>query len=483
VTGPAELDETLQQTTLAADSFMFSAPDVRAELLAALARALELRATELLGIASAETCLSSDRLAAELARTSNQLRLFADVVSDGAFLEVITDRADASAARPSLARWLEPLGPTLVFAASNFPFAFSVLGGDTASALAAGCPVVVKAHDGHPGLSMRVSELAADIVQEHGIPPGVLSVIFGVEAGVNALRDVRIKAAGFTGSTKGGRHLFDVASGRRDPIPFYGELGSINPVVITSAALDARGMEIVRGFVESMTLSAGQFCTKPGLVFLPSGHALEPELAQLLSQQHPAAMLSRKMRTALDAEVATLIRTTDARTVGAGSPAPADGTWFTPVVFATDIAGLLANAQPLTREYFGSVSIIVEYDDLHDVIAALELIEGSLTATVHAEPEDAPNLGPLLAAMSRTVGRVIYNGWPTGVAVTWSMQHGGPWPATTASIHTSVGATSIRRWQRPVCYQGLPDSLLPVGLRTTNPWTVPRRIDGKMILA
>ena len=253
---------------------------MRTGLLRALADRLDERTDELAALAVQESGLPLARLTGEVARTSGQLRLFAAVIEDGGYLEAAADSADPAATppRPELRRWLEPVGPVLIFAASNFPFAFSVLGGDTASALASGCPVVVKAHPSHPGLSRAVAELAAATVSDLGLPPGVLAVIFGDEAGVDALRDPRIKAAGFTGSTAGGRFLFDIAAGRPAPIPFYGELGSINPAVITPEAAAARGEQIAAGFAGSMTMGTGQFCTKPGLLFLPAGHGLEDAL-------------------------------------------------------------------------------------------------------------------------------------------------------------------------------------------------------------
>jgi len=377
---------------------------------------------------------------------------------------------------------LEPLGPVLVFAASNFPFAFSVLGGDTASALATGSPVVVKAHGSHPGLSAEVGRLAARVVAESGLPPGTFAVIFGVDIGSSALQDPRIKACGFTGSTTGGRALFDLAVARPDPIPFYGELGSINPTVVTPDAVAARGAEIVAGYVGSFTLGGGQFCTKPGLLFLPRGHGLEARLAEAVGALAAAPLLDARIRDRFVAGTDDLGSHSGVRTVAAGDDPAGSGAWAAPRLFLTGTPAVLADPATLTEEHFGPASLIVEYDDLDGLLAALSSIEGSLTATLQAQDDDTFALDAVLTVLRQRAGRVIYNGWPTGVAVAWAMQHGGPWPSTTSAGHTSVGATSIRRWLRPVCYQSLPQTLLPPALRDANPWHLPRRLDGVLTL-
>jgi NADP-dependent aldehyde dehydrogenase len=480
VTSPAELDQVLAAAAAAAGGFGTSRPEVRTGLLRTLADRLDARTDELAALAEQETGLPLPRLTGEVARTSGQLRLFATVIEDGGYLEVMADSADASVAppRPELRRWLEPLGPVLVFAASNFPFAFSVLGGDTASALAAGCPVVVKAHPSHPGLSRVVGELASQVVRDLGLPDGVFAVIFGDQAGVDALRDPRIRAAGFTGSTTGGRFLFDVAAGRPAPIPFYGELGSVNPTVITPAAVAARGTDIAAGFAGSMTMGTGQFCTKPGLLFLPAGHGLEQALTGAVGAVAAGPLLNQRIRDQLTAGVAGLAGHPDVEVLLSAGEVPADGAWAAPALFRTSAEAVARDPEGLTREVFGPAALVVEYGDRAELDAALDAVEGSLTATVHAEPGDDFDLTALLTRLRELAGRVIYNGWPTGVAVAWAMNHGGPWPATTSSAHTSVGATAIRRWLRPVCYQSLPDALLPEGLRAANPWSLPRRVDG-----
>lgn len=431
-------------------------------------------------LAGRETGLAQARLTGEVGRTAFQLRLFADVVEEASYLEVMLDTPDPTTTppRPELRRMLEPLGPVLVFAASNFPFAFSVLGGDTASALAAGCPVVVKAHGSHPGLSAAVGALADDVVAELGLPTGVFAVVHGVAAGAAAIVDPRVKACGFTGSTVGGRALFDLAAGRADPIPFYGELGSVNPTVVTPAAATARGSQIAAGYVASFTLGTGQFCTKPGLLFLPRGDLLDGALAAEVAAVAAAPMLDGRIHDRYENGAAELAGHPGVATVAVGGDGGTTGSWGRARLFATDTAAVTADPAALTAEYFGPASIVVQYDGVDDLLAALGQIEGSLTATVHAEVDDDFPLGEVVGVLRARVGRVIWNGWPTGVAVAWAMQHGGPWPSSTSAGHTSVGATSISRWLRPVSYQGVPSSLLPPPLQDDNPWHVPRRVDG-----
>jgi NADP-dependent aldehyde dehydrogenase len=455
-------------------AFRTTTPRVRGELLTLLADRLDADAATLVPLAMAESGLPEARLTGELARTSAQLRLFASVVAEGAYLEAIREDADPGATppRPVLARWLEPVGPVLVYAASNFPFAFSVLGGDTASALAAGAPVLVKAHGSHPGLSAAVAALASRAVADAGLPAGVFGILFGDDEGVTALKDPRIKAAGFTGSTAGGRFLFDVASSRPDPIPFFGELGSINPAVVTPAAVAARAGDIVSGFVGSFTLGTGQFCTKPGLLFLPAGHGLGPALSDAVAAVPPAPLLNARIAGQLSNGLTDLAAHPGVTPVASGAPAPDQGSWASPQLFTTTTDAFDTS---LAEEHFGPAALIVEYKDEDDLLAALSTIEGSLTATVHGEPGDPFPVQRLLTVLSDRAGRVVWNGWPTGVAVSWAMSHGGPWPSTTNSSHTSVGATSIRRWLRPVTFQSFPDELLPPALQAANPWHIPRR--------
>jgi NADP-dependent aldehyde dehydrogenase len=473
-----ELESVLAAAARAAGPLAALRPAERAVLLRAAADALDAAAGELVPLAIEESSLPEGRLTGEVARSSGQLRLFADALEEGSYLEVIIDSADPDAKpvpRPDLRRMLVPLGPVLVFAASNFPFAFSVPGGDTASALAAGSPVVLKAHPGHPALSRRTGEVLTEALRAAGAPAGTFAVIHGMEAGTTALTDPRVKAAAFTGSVKGGRALLDIATTRAEPIPFYGELGSLNPVFVTPAAVAARGDAIAEGYVGSFTLGTGQFCTKPGLLFVPEGHGLDERIADSVRGTAPAGMLSDRIREGHAHERDRLEGIGAVRTLVHGAEGDAG---VAPTLLATTAKELLADPDALLQECFGPTSIIVEYTGQDELLAAAEAFGGNLTATVHAEDSDAATLPALLDVLHERTGRLVYNGWPTGVAVAWAMHHGGPYPATTASVHTSVGTTAVRRFLRPVCYQNTPPALLPEALQDRNPLGLPRRIDG-----
>ncbi|WP_189212925.1 aldehyde dehydrogenase (NADP(+)) [Actinokineospora fastidiosa] len=439
-------------------------PVERGRMLLAVADALDNARGELVPLADAETSLGEGRLVGELARASGQFRLFADVLREGSYLRATIDHADPTTTppRPDLRSVLEPVGPVAVFAASNFPFAFGVVGGDTASALAAGCPVVVKAHPGHPELSRRLAEVVHSVLE-----PGVFAMVEGLDAGRALVTHPDIRAVGFTGSVTGGRALFDLASGRPDPIPFHGELGSVNPVVVTRAAAAARPREIADGLVASFTLGVGQFCTKPGIVLIPAGSGLETVIADRLAGG------GRMLTPAIAEGFHQGVRRRADRIIAGRQQ---DGPDAEPVLFLADVDFLAARPEA-TEEVFGPACLLVHYtdDDLPRAVAALP---GSLTATVHAEPADIAALAPVVAALRERAGRLVWNGWPTGVAVSWAQHHGGPWPATTSAAHTSVGAHAIARWLRPVCYQDCPPAVLPRALREDNPLGLPRRVDG-----
>ncbi|MET7950133.1 aldehyde dehydrogenase (NADP(+)) [Micromonospora sp. NPDC005324] len=449
----------------------------RAARLRDAADALDASAAEVVALADTETHLGPTRLTGELARTTGQLRLFADAVEEGSFLDVTIDRADPAAMpvpRPDVRRMMRPLGPVAVFAASNFPLAFSVAGGDTASALAAGCPVVVKAHEGHPRLSDLVGRVLADV-----LPPGAVTVVHGRAAGRELVIDPAVRAVGFTGSEAGGRALFDLATRRPDPIPFYGELGSVNPVVVTPTAVAVRGAAVAAAYVASYTLGLGQFCTKPGLLFLPAGHGLESALVDAVRAVAAGPLLGEWIRGGFDEAVAALAAVPGVRSLVA--PTAGTGITATPALLAMPAAHFLAEPAA-ARECFGPASLVVEYADRAELLAALNAVPGALTATVHTEPDrDSELVRAVLDVVSERAGRVVVNGWPTGVAVTWAMHHGGPWPATTASLHTSVGAAAIRRFLRPVAYQDVPAELLPEALHDANPLRLPRRVDGVLV--
>ncbi|GAA2193698.1 aldehyde dehydrogenase (NADP(+)) [Micromonospora lupini] len=451
---------------------------VRAGRLRTAADALDAHATEIVARADAETHLGPTRLTGELARTTGQLRLFADAVEEGSFLDVTIDHADPKAVpvpRPDVRRVMRPLGPVAVFAASNFPLAFSVAGGDTASALAAGCPVVVKAHEGHPRLSDLVGQVLAEV-----LPPGAVTVLHGRAAGRELVTDPAVRAVGFTGSEAGGRALFDLATtGRPDPIPFYGELGSVNPVVVTPGVVAARGAAVAAAYVTSYTLGLGQFCTKPGLLFLPAGHGLEPALVDAVRNVASGPLLGEWIRGGFDEAVTALAAVPGVRSLLA--PTAGTGITATPALLAMPAARFLAEPAA-ARECFGPASLVVEYADPAELLAALNAVPGALTATVHTEPgRDVDLVRALLDVASERAGRVVFNGWPTGVAVTWAMHHGGPWPATTAPLHTSVGVAAIRRFLRPIAYQDVPAELLPEALHDANPLRLPRRVNGVLV--
>ncbi|WP_134663901.1 MULTISPECIES: aldehyde dehydrogenase (NADP(+)) [unclassified Amycolatopsis] len=452
----------------------------RAGLLRAVAGALRAHADELVPLADADSSLGVPRLAGEVERTAGQLEMFADAVEEGSWLEAIIDRANASG-DPDLRRMLIPLGPVAVFGASNFPFAFGLAGGDTASALAAGCPVVAKAHPAQPRLSDAYARVVVDALRAAGAPEATFAVVHGTENGRKLVTDARIAAVAFTGSTPGGRALADLAAARPAPIPFYGELGSLNPVFVTCEAARVRGKEIAGGFVASMSLGAGQFCTKPGVLFVPAGYGLE-DLVAAEAATAPMRLLHEGIGTAFRAEAARLAAHPAVRPLSVPEQDATDESVVRPVLIGTAATELARSAEQLLVECFGPFALVVTYTDDAELPAAADLVEGNLTATVHGEPSGDPVAQALLRALTARAGRVIWNGWPTGVSVGWAQHHGGPYPATT-SVHTSVGVTAMRRFLRPVAYQSVPDTLLPPALRDANDLRIPRRVDGALTAA
>ncbi|WP_370948681.1 aldehyde dehydrogenase (NADP(+)) [Amycolatopsis sp. cg5] len=479
-TDPATLEQILAAAAEASGPAAAATPAERAAWLVAAADALDANADELTALANSETNLPvAPRLQGELKRTTFQLRLFGEVLTDGEFLGATVDHADPAwpmGPRPDIRRSLNPIGPVLVFAASNFPFAFSVAGGDTASGLAAGCPIIVKAHSGHPELSARTGQIVKEALAAAGAPAGIFDVIYGQPVGVAALNDPRIQAASFTGSVPGGRALFDIASARPRPIPFYGELGSVNPVVVTPAALAERGEAIAKGYAGSFTMGAGQFCTKPGLLFLPEGHGLEDTLRESVAGIAGQAMLNDRIAAGYSEGVDKLRGVSGVEVLAEGG---GKGPEFTPTLFATTAKSFLADADTVREECFGPASLIVTYTDQAELISLLDVIEPGLTATIQGEDSDADWVRPILPSLTKIAGRLLWNDWPTGVTVSWAQQHGGPYPATTAPTSTSVGTAAITRFQRPIAWQSFPDALLPEALQEANPWQLPRRTDGR----
>ncbi|MET8634492.1 aldehyde dehydrogenase (NADP(+)) [Streptomyces sp. NPDC004680] len=460
---------------------------VRSAFLRAAADQLEAAKEQLVEAADAETALGPVRLTGELARTCYQLRAFADIVDEGAFLDVVINHPDDTATPPipDLRRYKIPLGVVAVYSASNFPFAFSVAGGDTASALAAGCPVVVKAHPDHPALSELVAATLRRAAGLHGIPKGVVGLVHGFEAGIELIKHPLVAAAGFTGSVRGGRALFDAAAGRPVPIPFHGELGSLNPVVVTEAAAAERAEAIGAGLAGSMTLGVGQFCVKPGFVLAPAGAAgdrLVKSLTDAVSDTDAGVLLDHRMRDNFLAGVAERAELPD---VESPVTAGACGEHTVSAGFLTVPAEKLTaegEHDLLLEECFGPLTVVARYEDEDQAKRVLDRLPGNLTATVHLSTEEAAGEGrgaEILAELTPLAGRVLVNGWPTGVAVAPAQHHGGPYPATT-STSTSVGGTAIERWLRPVVFQGAPEALLPPELRDGNPLGLPRRFDGRL---
>ncbi|MFE9043419.1 aldehyde dehydrogenase (NADP(+)) [Streptomyces sp. NPDC007818] len=454
--------------------------DVRARLLITAAEELEKRRDEIVAAAHEETHIPSDRLGGELSRTTYQLRLFAEAVGEGSFLEAAVDHAGDTpmGPGPDLRRMLVPLGPVAVFGASNFPLAFSVPGGDTASALAAGCPVVVKAHSSHPRTSRLAFEALSAAAQAVGAPEGTVGIVFGQEAGAALVADPHIKAVGFTGSLSGGQALQGIIAARPEPIPFYGELSSLNPLVVTRRAAAARGGPIAEGLVTSFTVSAGQLCTKPGLVLVPTGTEGDALVAAMADTVRglPASRLLNDRIAGEYAGITAALRAHPAVTVAAeaaGGPGPGAA----PLLLEADAAGL---DETVTRECFGPVTVVARYGDEDTLLAALAALPGSLTATLHAEPEDRALAERVLALLAPRAGRLVFDGFPTGVLVSWAQHHGGPWPSTTAP-HTSVGTTAMRRFLRPMVWQNAPEAWLPAELRD-GPVGIPRRVDGALTL-
>lgn len=452
-----------------------------------MAAELEARSAEITETADAETGLGLPRLTGELTRTCYQLRFFAGVVDEGGYLEAAVDHAGDTpmGPRPDLRRMLVPLGPVAVFGASNFPLAFSVPGGDTAAALAAGCPVIVKAHELHPLTSRLCGEALAAAATAAGAPRGAVSVCFGREIGAPLVTHPGITAVGFTGSATGGRALLDLVNRRPDPIPFYGELAGVNPLVVTPAAAGERAEDIGNGLAASFTLGAGQFCTKPGLAFVPrtpSGDALVAALGRAAGNTASQVLLGEGILAAFTADADRLASLPSVTTIAKGGEAGTAGFLATPRVLGVEAGDLAESADILARECFGPLVVVVRYRDHAELLTALGGIEPSLTATVHlgdgeAESGEADELLEGLLALS---GRLVFDGYPTGVAVSWAQHHGGPWPSTS-SIHTSVGATAIRRFLRPRAWQSAPEAVLPPELREGGTG-IPRRVDGVLTL-
>lgn len=457
----------------------------RAGLLEALAAALEANRAELVAIADRETGLGTGRLDGEVGRSAFQFRLFAEALRDGGYLEATIDHAGQTALGPApdLRRLLVPIGPVAVFGSSNFPFAFSVAGGDTASALAGGNPVVLKAHSSHLQTSALSHSVLSAAAAEYGAPAGLIGIVFGTEAGRTLVAHPLITAVGFTGSLGGGQALLAIIESRPMPIPFYGELSSLNPFIITPGAARLRGDEVADGLFGSFTLGGGQFCTKPGIAFVPQGAAGDALVARLVDRATDAAshvLLNERIANSFE-EIRQRLAGVQSATVLASGDAGAVGFTAAPTVISVDAADVTTD---ITEEAFGPLVVIARYSADAQVIGALDAVPGSLTATIHSEQDETDAVAALVEDLTPRVGRIVFDGYPTGVRVSWAQHHGGPWPATN-SQHTSVGVSAIRRFLRPLAFQDAPAAILPAELRDELPdgAAIPRRIDGRLVLA
>jgi NADP-dependent aldehyde dehydrogenase len=485
---PKEVDAAVAAAGSARATLSSADPSVFADLLEAVAGQLETASGELLEVADQETAIGTARLTGELSRTTGQLRLIGSWVRSGEHLEATIDHADPSATppQPDLRRLLIPLGPVAVFGASNFPLAFGVAGGDTASALGAGCPVVVKAHPGHPATSELAGRAVAAAVSECGLPAGTFSLLHGSGTNVGAalVTHPGITAVGFTGSLAGGRALYDLAAQRPEPIPVYAEMGSVNPLLVTGGAIRERGQAIADGLATSLLLGTGQFCTSPGLIFVPIGTDGDQFVSALVDRLEGGSvgpMLTRRVLDGLRVRVAETQAKPDVWEILRGGDGK-DGELSHPVVVLVTTASAVAADPELLEEHFGPVSLVVRYHGEQDLLPALKSIRGTLTFTVHAAVDEPDSLRTVSEVMAARAGRIIWNGYPTGVAVAPAMHHGGPYPATTSSLHTSVGTTAVRRFQRPVAHQNAPGAMLPAALRDENPLGLIRRVDGHLQL-
>jgi alpha-ketoglutaric semialdehyde dehydrogenase len=484
--GAAEVDRACELARAAFDDFRLRPLEQRAALLEAIAQGLLDLGDTLIERAMAESGLPLGRLQGERGRTVGQLRLFADVVRKGLWIAATLDSAlpqRQPLPRSDLRMGKIGLGPVAVFGASNFPLAFSVAGGDTASALAAGCPVVCKAHPAHPGTSALVGAVIRKAVADLGLPEGVFSLLFGAgnELGTALVQHPAITAVGFTGSRRGGLALVALAQQRHVPIPVYAEMSAINPVLLLPAALEARAETIARDFVGSLTLGSGQFCTNPGLLIAIEGEGLkrfEAAAAAALSGAKATTMLTPGIHSAYQSGVASHGGVEGVTVLARGVEEPALPFSAQGALFATSASTFL-DKPALSDEVFGPSAVIVRCRDAAEVRALLERLEGQLTATLQLDAGDHDLAATLLPILERKAGRILANGFPTGVEVTHAMVHGGPAPATSDARATSVGSAAIERFLRPVCYQDLPQALLPAALRDGNPLKIWRQVDGQ----
>ena len=483
----AEADEAVKLAEAAFEIYRALPPERVAEFLVRAGEEILKLGEELLHRAGLETGLPEQRLVGECARTVNQLKMFAGIVREGSWLEATIDRGNPDRKpmpKPDLRRMLVPLGPVVVFGASNFPLAYSVAGGDTASALAAGCPVIVKAHPAHPGTSEMVARAIGVAIDATKMPPGIFSMLHGAnEISTYLVKHRGVKAVGFTGSLQGGRALFDAAASRPEPIPVYAEMGSTNPVFILLGALKKNGQAIAENLVQSFTLGVGQFCTCPGIAIGPDGDewkAFVDKASALTNAVAPGVMLHRGIREKFQGGAERFAKTAGVSVAGKSSAEAKDRAGA--MLFATD-AKTFQRQSMLSEEVFGPSTLLVSCGSPQELEQIARGLHGQLTATVHGTEEDLAQHKNLIAILRQKAGRLIFNGFPTGVEVCAAMQHGGPYPATTDSRTTSVGAYAIKRFARPVCFQNFPQSALPVELQNKNSRNLWRLVDNQLTQA
>ncbi|ADW71021.1 aldehyde dehydrogenase (NADP(+)) [Granulicella tundricola] len=487
---PATATELEQATALAQEaSPVFAALDgvTRAKLLRRIADGLTEEGAAIVERAHLESGLPLPRLQGELGRTTGQLKLFADVLEEGSWVDARIDEAlpeRKPLPRSDIRSMLRPLGPVAVFGASNFPLAFSVAGGDTASALAAGNPVIVKAHPAHPGTSEIVGQVIQKAIQESGLPAGIFSLLFdsGIEVGVALVKHPQIKAVAFTGSALGGQALMRLAAARPEPIPCYAEMGSTNPLFILPGALRERGASLAQGLQGSFTLGSGQFCTKPGVVFVPDSgsesfvESLSGGVASLGGHQMLTNGIAAKYGNAIEQRVSE----GKAQLLACAQSLPDNGGAVgAPAIFSVSLEQFMQHPE-LSEEVFGPTTLLVHYGAEKDLLAAATSLHGHLTATIHGTDEDLAQAQELVAVLETKVGRILFNGYPTGVEVCHAMVHGGPFPATSDGRSTSVGTQAMLRFTRPVCYQDFPNEALPGELRRENVSGIMRLVNGNL---
>lgn len=475
---PSSVDKKLRLARSASEILASMSRRERADILEAFAEGLALARVQLVNIAVEETSIDAALLDAEMDRTVAQLRFMGEVIVDGDYLEIAVD-TDRST--ETVHRMLIPLGVVAIFGSSNFPFAYGVAGGDSASALAAGCAIVVKEHPSHPRTCEAILRTLHTALDQRGIPRSIVSLVSGFDAGQQIVQSPMVHAVGFTGSTKGGRALFDLAVGRAEPIPFYGELGSLNSAVVTPEAALQRGAMLGHLLAESLLRRGGQMCTKPGLIFLPSGasgDALLETMATIVEGSETVELLNEDVRRQFVNGSSSLAVARGVK-IAAGAVTLHDHRPVTPVLFATNARQF---ADLSLEEIFGPVALVVRYEHASELTAMLRRLEASLVMAIHAEPHETSILDAVLQIMTQMAGRLVWGAATTGLAVGWATHHGGGYPASTSILHTSVGAHAIRRWLRPVSYQGFPDFLLPSELVHGDELFRPsRRINGDIV--